>query len=229
MKFTAVTDIFFDLDHTLWDFEINSTAALKAVISQRELTVNFDEFMSFYSKANAFYWELFRQDKITQADLRFKRFDDVFKALDLDFSAAYISDFSEAYLAEMPNHNLLIPGAMDLLNYLFPKYDLHIITNGFAPVQANKIKNSNIAQFFKTVTDSETTGFKKPNPIIYNHALKLAQVQATDALMVGDCIVSDVKGAQEVGMQAIWFDSETTEAPEGVLKINHLSELKNIL
>jgi putative hydrolase of the HAD superfamily len=106
---------------------------------------------------------------------------------------------------------------------------LHIITNGFANVQYKKIANSKIDTYFKTITNSEMAGVKKPNPIIYQHALDLAKAQKEHSIMIGDCLEADVQGALDFGIDALFFNPNKENTPENIIAINHLLELKNYL
>jgi len=124
---------------------------------------------------------------------------------------------------------LLFDGAMEVLEYLKPKYTLHIITNGFAEVQTKKLNNSGINDYFKTVTNSEIAGVKKPHPNIFEFALSLTSVSKENALMIGDCIDADIRGAINFGIKAILFDQANSHNTNEVQKINHLLELKKIL
>jgi putative hydrolase of the HAD superfamily len=106
---------------------------------------------------------------------------------------------------------------------------LHIITNGFANVQYKKIANSKIDTYFKTITNSEMAGVKKPNPMIFQHALDLAQAQKEESIMIGDCLEADVQGALDFGIEALFFNPNKENKPENIIDINHLLELKNYL
>lgn len=109
-----------------------------------------------------------------------------------------------------------------------PKYQLHIITNGFAEVQYKKLENSGIAGYFNSVTNSEMAGVKKPHPKIFEHALSVANTTKERSVMIGDCIDADVKGALSFGMDAIYFNEQKKEVPADVKQVHHLLELKPI-
>jgi putative hydrolase of the HAD superfamily len=136
---------------------------------------------------------------------------------------------SEEYVANLPNFNHLYEGAIEILEYLKPKYSLHIITNGFHQVQAGKLKNSNLERYFDTITNSDMAGCKKPNPIIFEFALNAAKAEKGCSIMIGDCIEADVQGALDCGMDAIYFNEHRLEAPKSIIQVNHLLELKNLL
>lgn len=123
----------------------------------------------------------------------------------------------------------MFDGAIEVLEYLQPNYHLHIITNGFHFVQDKKLKNSNIEHFFKTITNSEMAGVKKPHPNIFEFALSLAKANKEESLMIGDSWEADIEGALDFGIDAIFFNAENTSHKNGVVEVNHLLELKKIL
>ena len=152
-----------------------------------------------------------------------------FDKIRYEISDQEIDSISHDYIEFLPENNQLFEGAIEVLDYLIPKYDLHIITNGFAEVQGKKIKNSGLGNYFNTITNSEMAGVKKPHRNIFEFALSLAKVQKENAIMIGDCIDADVRGAIDFGMQAILFDEKNSHAAQEIPTINHLLELKKIL
>ncbi len=224
-----ITDIFFDLDHTLWDFEKNSALAFEKVLKKHKITVELEVFLKHYVPLNFKYWELYRHDKITQDQLRYGRLKDTFDILNYETSDELIDLISVEYIHYLPEFNYLFDGALEILDYLNAKYNLHIITNGFQEVQAGKMTNSGIDMYFKTITNSEMAGVKKPNPKIFEFALLKANVQKQNSIMIGDCLDADVNGALNFGMDAIHFNENNKEIPNHIKQVNHLIELKNHL
>ncbi|NDP28125.1 MAG: noncanonical pyrimidine nucleotidase, YjjG family [Flavobacterium sp.] len=226
---TNITDVFFDLDHTLWDFEKNSALAFETVFRMQDLEVNMPEFLKFYVPINREYWERYRKDEITQKELRFGRLKDTFDLMELRIDDLIIGQISENYLHYLPKYNHLFDGALLILDYLKPKYNLHIITNGFAEIQGNKLNNSYITPYFKTITNSEMAGVKKPNPKIFDYALGLAKTHKENSVMIGDCIEADIQGALDAGLDAIFFNESNVPVTDNIKQINHLLELKKYL
>ncbi|MFZ4106532.1 YjjG family noncanonical pyrimidine nucleotidase [Flavobacterium sp.] len=224
-----ITDIFFDLDHTLWDFEKNSALAFEKVLKNNEIKVDLEVFLEYYVPLNLKYWELYRHDKITQHQLRYGRLKDTFDILNHEISDVLIDLLSKEYIQYLPEFNYLFDGTVEILDYLNGKYNLHIITNGFQEVQAGKMMNSGIDKYFKTITNSEMAGVKKPNPRIFEFALLKANVQKQNSIMIGDCLDADVNGALNFGMDAIHFNENNKEIPNHIKQVNHLIELKNHL
>ena len=222
-----ITDIFFDLDHTLWDFERNSALAFESVLHRNNIEVALPEFLKHYVPLNKWYWEQYRKDLVSQATLRYGRLKDTFDRLGYAVSDEVIHRLSEEYIQELPLNNHLYEGTTDLLTYLQPNYRLHIITNGFQSVQDGKLNNSGIGRFFQTVTNSETAGVKKPHPLIFEKAMERAGAWPEQSIMIGDCLEADVQGALDVGMSAIFFNEFEVEVPNGITAVTHLSQLKN--
>ena len=224
-----IEHVFFDLDHTLWDFEKNSALAIETIFKKHSINVDLQLFLSHYIPINIKYWEWYRVDKITQFELRLGRLKETFQLLNYEIDDEKIIFLSEEYIEYLPKFNHLFHGAIEILDYLKPKYNLHIITNGFQEIQDNKLKNSNIAHYFKTITNSEMAGVKKPNPVIFKYAITEANASKTNSIMIGDCIEADVNGALNFGMDAILFNIDTSKTFENIKQISHLLELKKHL
>ncbi|OYQ36339.1 noncanonical pyrimidine nucleotidase, YjjG family [Flavobacterium cyanobacteriorum] len=229
MKREHVKAVFFDLDHTLWDFERNSALAFQTVFSTYNINVLLDDFLKVYIPVNLRYWKLFRDEKITRQQLRYGRFRETFDTLKYNISDEVIGLVGQEYVDRLPDYNHLYDGALEILDYLKPRYSLHIITNGFKEIQASKIKNANIAHYFTTVTNSDIAGCKKPNPLIYEFALKAANADKSTSIMIGDCIEADVQGALDFGLDAIYFNEARNTVPGHISQVYHLTELKNFL
>ena len=224
-----ITDIFFDLDHTLWDFDKNSIVAFEKIFKERHPDMDSVVFIEIYAPINQACWKLYQVDKITHEELRYQRLKQTFDVLNYDISDAEIDRIANDYIEFLPDNNQLFDGAFEVLDYLFSKYNLHIITNGFAEVQGKKITKSGLNNYFKTITNSEMAGVKKPHRNIFEFALSLAKVKKENAVMIGDCIDADVRGALNFGMKAILFDEKEIHNHQDVVTINHLLELKKIL
>ena len=229
MLSTKITDIFFDLDHTLWDFDVNSELAFKTIFKKDHPTIEIADFIKEYIPINQACWKLYQYDKITHNELRYNRLKHTFDALEYFVSDAQIENIAQDYIELLPQNNCLFDGTIEVLEYLEKKYKLHIITNGFAEVQYKKINNSNIAGFFKTVTNSEMAGVKKPNPIIFEYALNLAQTKKENSIMIGDCLEADVQGALDAGLDAVFFNDKNIKVEQNIKQVTHLLELKKYL
>ena len=226
---TTITDIFFDLDHTLWDFDKNSELAFETILNQYHPTIKINTFIEKYIPINQACWKLYQNDKISHVELRYNRLKHTFDALNYTVSDESINEMADEYIRVLPDNNYLFDGAIEVLEYLKDKYRLHIITNGFADVQHRKITNSNIGDYFQTITNSEMAGVKKPNPVIFEYALHSANSKKENSIMIGDCLDADVQGALSAGLDAIFFNEKKIEAQQNIKQINHLLELKKYL
>ena len=224
-----ITDIFFDLDHTLWDFDKNSALTFKKIFEMNAIEVNLKEFLFHYEPINFQYWKLYREDRIDKSSLRYGRLNDAFNAVDYSVSDDTIYRLSEDYIDYLSSFNHLFDHTLEVLDYLNESYELHIITNGFSEVQQGKLDKSSISHYFKTVTNSEMVGVKKPNPKIFNHALNTANTLAQKSVMIGDNFEADILGAKDVGMKVIHFNIHNNNQSNGVLQVKALIDLKQYL
>ena len=226
---SQISDIFFDLDHTLWDFEKNSALAFETILTKHGIPVDIANFVTLYVPINSKYWKLYQDDQVTQEQLRYGRLKDVFDSINYEISDEVIHMLADEYIHYLPQYNHLFEGTIELLDYLKPKYKLHIITNGFNQIQFNKLKNSNIDHYFETVTNSENAGFKKPNPQIFHYALEISNSKRETSLMIGDNFEADIEGALNVGIDAIMFNEHNIEVADNIKQVNNLLALKNYL
>jgi putative hydrolase of the HAD superfamily len=224
-----ITDVFFDLDHTLWDFEKNSALTFEKIFDQLKINLNLNGFLEAYEGINHHYWKLYRENKISQEELRHKRLIKTFEAIDFDFDPQKIESISDQYILHLSTFSNLFEGAISLLDGLKSKYQLHVITNGFEIVQHHKIKNSGLSSYFKNVFTAEKVGYKKPHPIIFEHALDHIQTNAHNSLMIGDSLEADVLGAMNIGMQAIHFNSHNEPQHDHCPMVENLDEISIML
>jgi putative hydrolase of the HAD superfamily len=224
-----IKHIFFDLDHTLWDFETNSNKTFSFIFKRNGLDVKFEDFIEVYQPINHRYWKLFREDKVSKADLRYGRLKEAFDAIDFEVNDEMIHLLSVEYITYLADYNALFENAIPVLEYLKKRYKMHIITNGFEEVQHRKIRNSNLLPFFDHIITSEKVGVKKPNPEIFEYALDITGAGAQESIMIGDNFEADILGAMNVGMQVIFCAFNGEIATQEVPEVDNLIELKNLL
>lgn len=225
MKLPDIEHVFFDLDHTLWDFDKNSSLAFHSIFRKNGISVELEKFLKVYAPINANYWKLYSENKVSQTHLRYKRLKESFDQLKMIVSDEQIEILSSDYIDFLPSNNHLLEGAVDLLEYLKPNYKLHIITNGFHEVQHKKLKNSGIFPFFDTITTSEDVGLKKPNKLIFEKALETAGASVSNSVMIGDNLEADILGATEIGMRAILYNYHKTDCPPHCLQVLEMKEI----
>ena len=221
-----IKHIFFDLDHTLWDFEKNSSKTFEFILRKNNIDINLNEFLKEYKPINQYYWKLYREEKIAKPDLRYARLKDTFRNINYAINDDIINLLADEYIDCLSNYNELFEGTFEILDYLKQKYSLHIITNGFNEVQMLKLKNSAINTYFDKVITSESAGVKKPNPKIFYHALSITNAEASESLMIGDNLEADVFGAINAGLKAIHFNFENSVSDSSFTTISKLEELK---
>jgi len=225
-----IKHIFFDLDHTLWDFEANSKKAYEKTFLDYDIQIDLQQFLEKYIPINHHYWKLYREEKITKSNLRYGRLKDAFDQINYSISDTLIDAIADEYISNLPKFNQLFDGTIRLLEYLKPKYQMHIITNGFKEIQQEKIEKSGLAPYFEALITSESVGVKKPNPKVFHHALDYTKAKTYQSVMIGDNLEADVYGAKNVGMQAIFFNPENKDVPnDKIMSINKLKDLEKIL
>jgi putative hydrolase of the HAD superfamily len=230
----AYKDLFFDLDHTLWDFETNSKETIQELYTTHRLAelgiVDFDGFYATYSAHNHRLWDRYTKGFIKQEELRWKR---VYLSL-LDFKVAneaLAKEMSQAYLEILPNKKHLFPYTIEILDYLKQKdYKMHLITNGFESVQFKKIQNSGLQEYFIEVITSEASNSLKPHKDIFEYALKNAKASVAESIMIGDNESADIQGGINMGMDTVFVNHiQAIPTIPATYTITHLKELETIL
>jgi len=225
--------LFFDLDHTLWDFEANAKETLQELCEVNALgekgVTDFEQFFKRYSYHNEQLWLRYTNGTIRQDELRWKR---MWLCL-LDFKIAdepLARSLAVQFLERLPNRKNLFPYTVEILEYLKDKkYILHLITNGFESVQHNKLSNSKLTEYFEEVITSEKANSLKPNKEIFEFALQITGANTFESIMIGDNIDADIKGAMNAGMDTVFVNHlniETDVRPTYI--VHHLKELEEI-
>lgn len=229
MIFGKIEAVIFDVDRTLWDFDKNSREVLSEIFSplSKKSKASLDTIVHVYEHYNFLLWAKYQKNLINQAELRYNRFASVMKHFDC-FDDRLVSEMANTYVDLCPQKLSLIDGAIDILDYLKSKYRLHIISNGFGPVQHVKLKNTKLTPYFGLVVCPDTVGCKKPCKKIFHYTTGRAKIKdVSKALYIGDEFSTDFIGAVNAGLQAIHFDVHETHQTTN--RIGHLSELKAIL
>ena len=201
------THLFFDLDNTIWDFNANSYDALEVALDRLELLDpigSYDDFFKIYSDVNEKLWEQYRQGSMTKKVLSVQRFEESFEKHGTPLLQGGAS-VNETYLSEMPLQTRLVEGARELLDHLYGKYEMSVITNGFKEVQHDKIQKSGLSKYFRKIFISEEIGAQKPDKLIFEHAVKSMNARKKESLMIGDSWDADIVGAMNFGIDQVYF------------------------
>lgn len=231
------THIFFDLDHTLWDYDSNAEDTLKDLYARFDLAdlgiTSSARLINDFFEVNEGLWDQYNKGKIDKFFLRNERFKMVFKSAGAIMNLVsddLLSQFNEKYLAECPHKSKLMPGAIEVLEYLSGDYKMHLITNGFEEVQTIKIQKSGIAGYFDQMITSEKAGHKKPMKGIFTYAMKHTGAELDKSILIGDNLGTDIKGAMEFGMDQVFFNPKNSDHEVDVQhEISQLLDLKAIL
>jgi putative hydrolase of the HAD superfamily len=226
--------LFFDLDHTLWDFDTNSAQTLKALYDEYDLPAmkitSFNDFYTFYKAHNHRLWDKYSKGLIKQDELRWKRM--WYTLLDFKIGNEKLAkEMSGRYLTILPNQKALFDYTFEILDYLTQKkYQLHIISNGFEEVQFNKLQKADIKKYFTQIITSECSNHTKPQKEIFEYAMQKAGATLKESIMIGDNLDADIQGAINAGMDSIFVNhiNATTDL-QPTYTIYHLKELEAIL
>ncbi len=226
--------VLFDLDHTLWDYETNCAEALHELYHSYQLkdfgVETFEAFHSTFVSINTNLWDRYDKGEIHRDIIRFERFDRILKKMGVDNYTLSLQ-LSDDYINESPKKKNLMPGAKDMLDYLFhANYPLYIITNGFDEIQSTKLASSGIEKYFLEVVTSQKAGHKKPAKEIFHYALSKSGFTPHQAIMIGDNLITDIGGAKNAAIDAVYFNPHKTMHSENVhYEIQSLNQLLSIL
>jgi putative hydrolase of the HAD superfamily len=225
--------IFFDLDHTLWDYETNSKQTLEEMYDRYDLRSkgvdSRQHFVEEFKRVNTLLWDQFDRGAITSDVIRKERFKQILETFHA-YSDKLFEDLSHDYITESPRKGNLMPYAREVLDYLIQHYRLSIITNGFDDIQHTKMTASKLLPYFDHVITSQSTGCRKPSCDIFNIALQRNGIKHHQAIMIGDNLVTDIGGANSVYIDTVFFNPEKNSHDSFMVhEINCLSELRRIL
>ena len=233
--------VFLDWDDTIGDFHGAADLALAQMYEKYQLDRYFaslDEFVGLYKPHNLELWAKYGEDKVTKEYLSLDRFlfplmhGSLYPNGETAQVVRLAMTMSDDFLALTTAHFSLLPGAEEIVRYLAEKYPLTIVTNGFIEVQYEKFDKSGLKDCFSHIVLSEEVGCQKPNPRIFEEALRLNGLSADEVVMVGDSWYSDIQGAINAGIDQIWIRKSKDSLPEGqsaTYLVQSLSEVMEIL
>lgn len=231
MKYST---IFFDLDDTILDTQQNSKDAISEIYTDYKYDnyfPTFDDFYTRYQSVNLHLWDLYEQNLIGKDHLMSERFSKTLEGY-TDITKEQSLDINQDFMGRVSSRKNIINGAKEILDYLQPRYNMYVLSNGFQEVQDKKIHNAGVGHYFKKVILSDQVGKNKPHPIIFDYALQQAGVSKGDCIMIGDNINTDIIGAKNSGMDQVWFNPKKVADSNGIspsYTIESLDELRCIL
>lgn len=224
-----IRHLFFDLDHTLWDFEKNSKICIRQIYEQHKsifpAEIGFEAFFQKFSTINSAMWNQLDLSLITHEYLRIFRFQKVLQALDIEIDEQFSLELNQMLLDILPYQQHLMDDAFDTLEVLASRdYKMHIISNGYQDIQIKKMKSGGIYHFFNQIITNDIAGARKPEKAIFDFALYKADADIGNSLMIGDNLIADIEGAKNAGLRTIYFNPEIEENNS-----ENISELKYLL
>jgi putative hydrolase of the HAD superfamily len=225
--------LFFDLDHTLWDFDANARETLLELYDTYRLTElgidSAEKFIEVYTDHNHRLWRDYHNGLISKEQLRSSRFRLTFEHFELP-EHLIPHQFEDDYVSICPTKTNLFEGTHEVLSALKSNYKLHIITNGFLESQEMKMSRTNLKQYFDQVFISEVIGLYKPDIALFNHALEAVGAESHQVLMIGDSLEADILGAKNAGIDQVYFNPlSDPHNYEITYEINKLHELLALL
>ena len=226
-------NIFIDLDDTIYDFAAASRESFEEVytmLGYERFFNSFNHFLSLYEPHNLELWALYGEGKITKAQRNSDRYSYPLRMVGID-DQELADTFCREVLCRIPTKNKVIPGAIELLEYLYPKYDLYILSNGFKELQEHKMETAGLRKYFKRIVLSEDIGINKPHPELFIHALQVADATCENSIMIGDMFDTDIVGAAGVEMDQIFYNRKRLEQLpfEPTYTVHNLLQIKEIL
>lgn len=225
--------ILFDLDHTLWDFETNSSTTLSELYEAHDLSkqgvTNLVDFKKVFSRINTDLWTRYDAGLINREEIRFHRFRNILGHFGISDEKLSMT-LSDEYVLQSPKKSALMPNAIDSLEYLASRYPLTVITNGFDEIQGTKLASSGITHYFQSIVTSARAGHKKPAREIFDFALAENGYAHHEAIMIGDNLLTDIGGARNANIDTVYYNPDRTAHTETVnFEIHDLKQLREIL
>ena len=225
--------LFFDLDDTLWDTAHNNKACLEEIYYDYHFGSyypSFDDFFHIYMPYNLNLWAKYRNNEIDRRTLIRERLLYMLRPMGID-DEAYAMRLNNDFLQRTATKTKLVDGAIELLEYLAPKYRLFILSNGFREIQSLKMQNAGLSPYFERIILSEDISIQKPHRKIFDYALRNTNSRRTEALMTGDSYEVDIIGAQNAAIDQVWFNPyhEAATGKPPTLTVHTLTELMQIL
>ena len=226
-------NLFIDLDDTVYDFSTASKESFRETYELLDYGRYFDSFehyLSIYEPHNLELWRIYGEGKITKEELNRQRYSYPLKMVGVE-DQELADTFCREALGRIPTKGPLMPGALEILEYLRPKYRMFILSNGFKELQSHKMRTAGIDGYFDALILSEDIGVNKPGRALYEHALQVTGSSLEDSIMIGDMFDTDIVGAANIGMDQIYYNPKGKKgnAFEPTFEVAHLLQIKEIL
>lgn len=227
------TDILIDLDDTLIDTAENTRLTLSEIYADYGLGNYFPSFNDFYTiyYTNVIQlWDLYGRGRITKKTLQRERFVGALSTVeDIDDEKALV--INDDFIERIMKKDTLVEGAKELLDYLQPQYNIHILSNGFTEMQYTKMESAGLSDYFDKVILSDMVGVNKPHPDIFAFALTEIEARIDEVIMIGDNLFADIEGAYDSGLDQIWYNprNKPCDNVQPTYVVNRLVDIKSIL
>ena len=230
---TRYRNLFIDLDDTVYDFSAASRESFNEtydMLHYERYFDSFEQYMSIYTPYNLELWRIYGEGKITKEELNRRRYSHPLEVVGV-YDQQLADTFCREALGRIPTKGHLVPGAIELLEYLRPKYNMYILSNGFKELQSRKMHTAGIERYFDALILSEDIGVNKPDRRLYEHALNHTSSALEESIMIGDMFDTDIVGAANIGMDSIYYNpcGKSGHAFKPTHEVRHLLEIKDIL
>ena len=226
-------NLFIDLDDTIYDFSGASRESFREtydLLHYERYFDSFEHYLSLYEPYNLELWRIYGEGKITKEELNRRRYSHPLECVGVN-DQQLADTFCREALGRIPTKGPLMPGALELLEYLRPKYNMYILSNGFKELQSRKMRTAGIDGYFDALILSEDIGVNKPNRELYEYALAKTGSKLSESLMIGDMFDTDIVGAANIGMDQMYYNPKEKKghAFTPTYEVTHLLQIKEIL
>lgn len=217
--------VLFDLDDTILDFLKSEEEALAKTLLQFDIEPT-EEVVLAYSRINKAQWKMLERGETTREALKVRRFSLLFEELGLDCDAEVAR---VSYEENLSHTCYFVPDALWLLDALYGKYKLYIVSNGITAVQTGRIAASGIAKYFEKIFLSEDIGVVKPQKEFFDACFaEIPDFDPTEAIIIGDSLSSDIQGGINAGIKTCWFNYRNTPADLAIVPDVETRDLREI-
>ena len=217
--------VLLDIDDTVLDFQTAETTVLRRAFTELDIPVD-DALIARYSAINRSQWELLEEGKLTRDRVLVRRFELLFAEYGYQRSGEEACRRYEELLCE---GHWFMPGAQQLLETLRGSCRLFIVSNGAAKVQAARLASAGIGPYFEQIFISEELGAEKPTLDFFDRAFsRIPDFDPARAILVGDSLTSDIRGAKNAGLLSCWYNYRGRPARRDIVPDYEIHELREL-